>query len=373
MRSKSARFVFFRFLVLVSFSLIACQPPNVDAPALSVNNIAFQDNALWLCRLARLDLTTNTFEKLDRKSYDCDHIFVAQNGWVWAYDEHGLQYYHGQTWHDPKVYTRDQGDLNAVTETRDGTIWISSSILTRYDPRTDQATVIVPPQPTPTPKPDDSIDILGGVTGSAEGYIGPILEAADGSFWFNRPFQDVVRWDPVTNSIQSWGPDDGFDGFSPKPTKFIQSRDGDIWMGTDRGLYHFRNGQWYHADLLWKGSPDLGDFVVMDILEDTQGRIWTAYNHAGVTMWDGNSRREIGGFAYDQPRSLFEDSSGAIWIGFNGRGTVKYENGERKSYPTHVTAFLETPDHRLFGGSGGEGLFLYNRASDQWEKYPSNK
>ena len=90
-------------------------------------------------------------------------------------------------------------------------------------------------------------------------------------------------------------------------------------------------------------------------------------------MWDGNTRRKIGEFAYDQPRRLFEDSSGAIWIGFNARGAVKYENGGLKSYPPHVTAFLETPDHRLFGGSGGEGLFLYNRTTDRWEKYPPNK
>ncbi len=208
---------------------------------------------------------------MDPKFYGCQHIFVAQNGWIRAYDTYGLQYYDGQTWHDPKVYDREQGDLNAVTETRDGAIWVSSNILTRYDPRTDQATVIVPPQPTPTPVPEDQqgVDILGGIPMPTKGYVGPVFEASDGSLWFNRAFQDIVRWDPATETIQFWGSHDGFDGFSPKPTKFIQSQDGDVWMGTDRGLYHFRNGQWYHADLLWKGSPDLGDFEVMDIPEST--------------------------------------------------------------------------------------------------------
>ena len=106
-----------------------------------------------------------------------------------------LQYYDGQTWHDPKVYTRDQEDLNAVTETRDGTIWVSSSILTRYDPQTDQATVIVPPQPTPTPVPEDQqgVDILGGTSMPTKGYVGPVFEAADGSVWFNIPFGGIVQ------------------------------------------------------------------------------------------------------------------------------------------------------------------------------------
>ena len=92
----------------------------------------------------------------------------------------------------------------------------------------------------------------------------------------------------------------------------------------------------------------------------------------GVTMWDGNTWRKIGEFASDQPLSLFEDSSGAVWIGFNLHGAVKYENARLKSYPTNLSTFLETPDHRLFGG-GRERLFLFNLATDEWEKYPPSK
>jgi ligand-binding sensor domain-containing protein len=355
------------------FSLVSCQSPNVDAPARSVNSIAFQNNALWLCRLERLDLSTNTFAKLDPKFYGCQHLFVAQNGWVWAYNEDMLQYYDGQTWHDPKVYTRDQGNLNAVTETRDGTIWVSSSILTRYDPRTGQATVIVPPQPTPTPVPEDQQggDILGGIPMPTKGYVGPVFEAADGSLWFNIPFKGgIVQWNPGTGSKQIWGPNDGFDSLNSSPFQYLQSRDGSIWMGTAGGVHRFKDGQWQRMDSINRdGSHELGDFNVKDMLKDAQGRIWVVYKQIGVMMWDG-AWREIGDFSNDQPLSLFEDSSGAIWIGFNDHGTVKYENGRLKSYPPHMSAFLETPDHRLFGGSRGEGLFLYNRASDQWEKYP---
>ena len=376
MRSKNVQFVFFSFFVLASFALTACLPADVDVPALSVNSIAFQNNALWLCRLARLDLTTNTFAKLDPKFYGCQHLFVAQNGWVWAYNEDMLQYYDGQTWHDPKVYTRDQENLNAVTETRDGTIWVSSSILTRYDPRTEQATVIVPPQPTPTPKPADQqdVDILGGIPMPTKGYVGPIFEAADGSVWFNMPFEGgIVQWNPGDGSKQIWGPNDGFDGFNPAPLKFLQARNGDIWMGTPWGLYYFRNGKWRQGDHYSKAEQEIGDYKVKDMLEDAQGRLWVAYKNAGVKMKDGAQWHEIGDFSRDFPRSLFEDSSGAIWIGFDYRGTAKYENGRLKNYPTDVTTFLETPDHRLFGGSGQEGLFLYNRKTDQWEKYPPDK
>ena len=380
MLSRNVRFVSLSFLVLMSFSLIACQPPNadapvnVDAPALWVNSIAFQNNALWLCRLERLDLSTNTFAKLDPKFYSCQHLFVAQNGWVWAYDEYGLQYYDGQIWRDSKVYDREQGDLNAVTETRDGAIWVSRSILTRYDPRTDQATVIVPPQPTPTPVPADQqkVDILGGISMPTKGNVGPVVEAADGSVWFNMPFGGIVRWNPGDGSKQIWGPNDGFDGFDPAPLKFLQARNGDIWMGTSRGLYYFQNGKWRQGDHYRKPEQETGRLVVMDMLEDSQGRMWVAYRYAGVQMKDDTGWHEIGDFSYDQPRSLFEDSSGAIWMGIDRRGAVKYENGRRKIYPTDISTFLEAPDHRLFGG-GTEGLFLFNRATDQWEAYPPNK
>jgi len=89
-------------------------------------------------------------------------------------------------------------------------------------------------------------------------------------------------------------------------------------------------------------------------------------------MKDGAGWHEIGDLSRDYPFSFFEDSSGAIWIGFELRGAVKYETGQLKSYPTNLSTFLEAPDHRLFGG-GREGLFLYNRATDQWEKYPPDK
>ena len=353
-------------------SLVSCQSSNLDTPARSVNSIAFQNNALWLCHLERLDLTTNTFAKLDTKFNACQHLFVAQNGWVWVYDEYGLQYYDGHAWHSPKIYDHDQGDLNAVIETRDGAIWVSSSILTRYDPRTEQATVIVPPQPTPTPVPADQqhVDILGGIPMPTKGYVGPVFEAADGGLWFNMPFEGIVRWNPGDGSKQIWGPEDGFDSLNSATFQYLQSRDGSIWVGTAGGVHRFKDGRWRQLDMNTGGSPELGDYKVKDMLEDAQGRLWVAYKNAGVKMKEGAQWHEIGDFSHDFPRSLFEDSSGAIWIGFDYRGTVKYENGGLKSYPTHVNTFLETPDHRLFGGSGGDGLFLYNRASDQWEAYP---
>jgi hypothetical protein len=375
MVSKHVRPILYALLVLQSILLTGCYrlPLNSGAPDPSVRAIAFQDDMLWLCRLRRVNLATNTIEDMKPPNYSCDHLLVAQNGWVWAYDKDSLEYYDGQAWHEPKIYDREQGDLNAVTETRDGAIWISSSILTRYEPRTDQATVIVPLQPTPLPKPDPYEGSMIS-TGTSKGYVGPVFEASDGSLWFNRAFQDIVRWDPTTNSKQPWGANDGFDGFDPEPIEFLQSRDGSIWMGTYRGVYRFQSGKWERMDPSNKGgSQELGDFKVKAMLEDAQGRIWIVYKNVGVMMWDGTQWHDIGNFSHDSPLSLFETSSGEIWIGFLLRGAVKYENGRLKSYPTNILTFFEAPDRRLFGGGGEEGLLLYNRESDRWETYPPSQ
>ena len=53
-------------------SLVSCQSSNLSVPDHSVNDIVFQNNALWLCGLKHLDLTTNTFEKLDPDFYGCE-------------------------------------------------------------------------------------------------------------------------------------------------------------------------------------------------------------------------------------------------------------------------------------------------------------
>jgi len=143
-------------------------------------------------------------------------------------------------------------------------------------------------------------------------------------------------------------------------------------VGTLKGVYWFQHGEWQSWEFPMKGGKGLGDFRVLDLLEDKQGQIWVAYARAGVMVWNGSTWRDVGDFADDQPLAVFQENDGHIWIGFEYRGAVRYDGKAMKSYPQNILTFDETADYRLLGG-GSEGLFLYNRASDQWEKYPPSQ
>ncbi len=339
----------------------------------SIRDIAIQDNIAWICghnRLDRVDLSNGSIKDMNPPYFSCDHLLIAKNQWIWAYRE-TVQFYDGKEWHilerDPGAYS----PIYAVTETSDGAIWISSSTLTQYDAQTGKTKVLVPARDTSAETPEASHSQFV-VAGPNPGHIGPVFEATDGALWFNEQFDGITRWDKVSGAKEQWGSNDGFGGDAPIPTKFVQSRDGSIWVGTITGVYRFQQGKWQSWEFPMKGGKELGDFWVLDLLEDKQGKIWVVYAQAGVMVWDGSNWRDVGDFAHDQPITIFQDSKGHIWIGFEYRGAVRYDGESVKNYSQNILTFAETADHRLFGG-GREGLFLYNRESDQWEKYPPSR
>ncbi len=340
----------------------------------SIWDLALQGDFLWLCgpdRLDRLNLIDNTIEKFaDSDFVSCRHLLIAKNGWVWVY-RNAVRFFDGERWRDPQVYFsgRSSGDYR-LTETNDGSIWIASTLLSRYDSQTDQTTIVIPelPEPTPTPGPPQTGWFI---TEPSPGYIGPVFESDDGALWLNEQFEGLMRWDRKSDTKQRWEVNEDFNDFPPLPTKFLQGHDGTIYVGTVKGAYQLQDGRWVSMASYDRGEQELGYVRVEDILEDSQGKIWVAYSREGVKVWDGATWRDIGNLAHatDTASAIFETSSGEIWIGFNTRGTFKYENGSTKEYSTEIQTFIETPDHRLFGG-GRKGLFLYNRKLNQWELYP---
>lgn len=356
-----------------SLALAGCWTQSTaqsTASSRSIRSLAIQDNMLWLCgpnRVERLNLSDNSVEHLSPPQFSCEHLLTAKNRRVWAYRGSTILYYDGTNWHKPQIPVRYY--LGFLSETSDGTLWFSSGLLSRYDPLGDQSEIIIPAQPTPDSSRNDQTSMF-----SAPDLIGPVFEAADGILWFNVQKRGVVRWDRKSDSRQFWGPNDGFDGLEPIPTKFIEAHDRSIWVGTLTGVYRFHDNAWQSWKLPEEDSHysrKLNDFWVFDMLEDQQGRIWVVFARAGVMVWDGSQWNKIGNLRYphDDAESIFQSSSGEIWIGFTTRGVAKYESGSLKDYSTNIRAFLETPDHRLFGG-GAEGLFLYDRQLDKWEPYP---
>lgn len=154
--------------------------------------------------------------------------------------------------------------------------------------------------------------------------------------------------------ISTW--DAGLDLFDPESNTFIhytasnnlssicnnqvwvtrESKNGEIWIGTDTGLNRFEDASKQIPDNEFKrythnddDDKSLKSDIIQGLYFDHQDRMWLSTTYGGLNLWDKNKlkfypiRSEKG-----NPRSLsnnnvtdfVEDTQGNIWIGTDGGG-----------------------------------------------------
>jgi hypothetical protein len=358
--------------ICVILVLTSCITP----PANGIGEMAYYKSNIYLCgyHVRRLDLSDNSTKDFP---IQCEQILVTNQGQVWIIaPPNQVKTFDGKRWIDIDI--PQEGYITHLSETSDGLVWFSSSLLSYYDSRTGQAstvvsaTLIIPA--TPAPKAGELV-----VTLPSKGRIGAVFEAADNTIWYNQQLDGLIQWNRTTGQKKIWKPDDGFQGSAPIPAKFIQTHNGDMWVGTDTGVYRLRNNDWQTWTFPGEDSggmrkKSMGDFVVTDMIEDHNRNVWVAFQRAGVAMWNGSEWKSVGDFESPAgPIALYEDKEGKVWIGSRQQDVTSSKGGVLKKYEgIRLTSFIEMPDHRLFGG-GSEGLFLYDSQSDQWKPYPPDK
>ncbi|MCL5096049.1 MAG: histidine kinase [Candidatus Omnitrophica bacterium] len=136
--------------------------------------------------------------------------------------------------------------------------------------------------------------------------------------------------------IDSWSVDDGLP--QSTVTSILQSRDGYLWFGTINGLVRFDGQRFTVFDEY--NTPGLNSSWIVQLFEDSQGRLWIGTETAGVVMIkdgqvnrlgigqagaetagavvikDGQAGRSGIGQATSEKRlaSVCEDSEGAVWL-----------------------------------------------------------
>src|SRR4051812_29314778 len=108
----------------------------------------------------------------------------------------------------------------------------------------------------------------------------------------------------------------------------LRSRDGYLWIGTERGLTRFDGVRFvsFHAS----DTPAFANNLIHCLHEDRAGRLWIG-TERGVVLYDGEH--------FDRPilrdipvRAITEDAEGCIWIGTFGQGLYSWQKGKLKSY-----------------------------------------
>jgi ligand-binding sensor domain-containing protein len=196
-----------------------------------------------------------------------------------------------------------------------------------------------------------------------KGLSSPVLHSAvdhRGYVWFASE-QAIHIWDGVM--IRSYGPSTGLPGSS---FRALFEKNGEMWIGTDRGLLHYERFQWYNplpglqinainsdkAEGLLLGTDqglirfvngqsfqwiiNLGNEVVISpkvtsIAWDLVGHLWVGTDGDGLFHFDGERWERFDtarGMPTNHIRKILTDRTGAVWIlsatGKGGGALVRY-------------------------------------------------
>lgn len=240
-----------------------------------------------------------------------------------------------------------QNSVTAISRTRDGYLWMGTfGGLSRFN-GSDFRTF--------------THENTSGIRGHR---ISDIFEDSRGVLW-------VATQDGGLSQVVDgkFSPIEGAFGLNATyVTSVAESKDGALWIGSDKGLARVEDGK-ARIFTVADGLPD--DFVpVIRALSD--GSVWIGtgsgvarYDKGRISVpWSPTDGRRYGVMA------LYEDSGGSLWMGTDSLGLVKMSgregvqifpaSAERDGRPlSGVRGIFETSDGTLWLG-GAEGLITYD-------------
>ncbi len=176
---------------------------------------------------------------------------------------------------------------------------------------------------------------------------------------------------------------------------FLQSANGNIWIGHSRGLALFNSIT--NTIKNYQPVPSL-DYKIENnigqLTEDENGFIWGAgpidfYPHGLVCFNPANKQFKIYNSVPDNPNSLsrnnvsyvYKDNSGILWVGTLGGGLNKWDKYKNKfkhftydpadpkeKHFNNVYSLTENPDGIIWFGTE-RGLYSFNRFTNVFQNY----
>ena len=217
---------------------------------------------------------------------------------------------------------------------------------------------------------------------------------SDQNLWIGVGTYGFARREYVTGELKMYSHIPEFSGVKDLPSLFAvvqRKKSGDIWFGMyNGGIYVYRKGEKV-KHLTTKNSAFLTSDCVSALYEDYEGNCWVGTRGGiGVRLSDGTDYRfETMNFndslsaGWIYVRDIVQDMDNSVWLATSNFGvihitgdvrqpsTLKYENysfHNRKLITNTVLCMHIDRFGRLWAGTEGGGLYLYNRSTGQFEE-----
>lgn len=142
-----------------------------------------------------------------------------------------------------------------------------------------------------------------------------IAEDADGRIWVG-----LINYGGY---ILGDSPERLEERFLPRHTikAIYRDRSGQMWVGTDRGVYRDSVGDWLHLST----SEGLHHDFVRVILQSSDGAMWFGTNGGGIARYRDGTLEALSsrtGFPSDLVRAIYELAPGVLLVGTEDRGLI---------------------------------------------------
>ena len=198
--------------------------------------------------------------------------------------------------------------------------------------------------------PEGEFHLVNRASGLVDDYIHDLIADYEGNLWLGTEIGAVKlgSHDAVIFDDQGELP-------SPWAWSVTETRDGTIWICTDRGVTTCRDGK-FHRKQLPLVPPDAG---VSPALEAADGAIWLGTDNYGLLRTGRGGNRLFDtedGLPADAVTALCEDSKGRIWAGtvFGGariEGDQVTNLTEGMLGEAYVSQFVEGPEGRIWAAT----------------------
>ena len=223
-------------------------------------------------------------------------VIQSKSGYLWLGTDEGLARFDGVRFQ--LVEEKLNGEklerwLTGLTETKDGSVWVSSISggLSQFH--------------------DTFVTNITRTNGVLSNYILALHEDVRGRLWIGTAAglccMEGGKFITYTNQP----------GLPESPIRAIlEDQKGDLWFGTANGLSRYREG----AFTLYSTNGYLIHEAVMSLCEDRRGDLWvgTSFGLTRISHGESIHYTTQEGLAHNAVRSIIEDKEGQIWVGTQG-------------------------------------------------------